>query len=104
MFTLSLHSGSMLARLRSYGPAFDYELKAENGVAEPHACAGELLANGFHVDVLRRFEPSGRGAGRWVTLFVLRIKRKDTGEVIAAPLPVGVCGYVEQWPNPSTGG
>lgn len=104
MSALSLHSGFMLARLRSYGPAFDYELKAENGVVEPHACAGELSANGYHVDVLRRFEPSGCGAGRWVTLFVLRIKRKDTGEVIAAPLPVGVCGCVEQWPNPSKGG
>ncbi len=104
MSTLTQQCAFMLARLRSYGPVFDYELKAENGVAEPHACAGELLGNGYHVDVLRRFEPSGRGAGRWVTLFVLRIKRKDTGEVIAAPLPVGVCGCVEQWPNPSTGG
>ncbi len=103
MSALTQQCAFMLARLRSYGPAFDYELKAENGVAEPHACAGELSANGYHIDFLRRFEPSGRGAGRWVTLFVLRIKRIDTGEVIAAPLPVGVSGRVEQWTAPAQG-
>lgn len=100
--TVAQQPAAMLSRLRAYGPAFEHELIAENGICNPAACAASLCADGYHIEALRRYEPQGSGKGRWVTLYLLRIKRRDTGQVIAAPASVGMGGCLEKWTDASS--
>lgn len=90
----------VLARLRSYGPAFDHELIAECLAPDPGAVVAELNAQGYHVEALRAFRPlPPAGCLGWAVLYVLRVKCARTGALIAAPVPVGAGPVLERW-NP----
>jgi len=87
----------VLARLRSYGPAFASELIAEGLTAEPAGCVAKLCAVGYHIESLRTFRTLPNGFQRWDMLFVMRVKNGDTGAVIATPLPTGSLAHIEKW-------
>ena len=95
-----LQQSLVLARLRSYGPAFDHELIAECLAPDPGTLVAELIADGYHVEALRAFRPlPPAGCRGWAVLYVLRVKCAKTGAVIAAPVPVGFGPVRERW-NP----
>ena len=94
----------MLAQLRSYGPAFDYELIASGKVRDPSDRAAELRAEGFHIEALRRYRPAHETPSGWAILYVLRVKHPDTGEVIAAPVSVGMPVPIEKWTDRTQAG
>lgn len=95
-----LQQSLVLARLRSYGPAFDHELIAECLTPEPGAVVAALNAQGYHIEALRAFRPlPPAGCLGWVLLYVLRVKCERTGAVIPAPVPVGFGPVRERW-NP----
>jgi len=87
----------VLARLRSYGPAFDRELIAECLAPDPGAVVAELNAQGYHIETLQTFRPLPTGCMGWARLYVLRVKCERTGAVIPAPVPEGFGRVVEQW-------
>jgi|GEM_PF-6146029 hypothetical protein len=88
----------MLARLRSYGPSFDYEFIAEGWSTNPAARVAELNASGHHIEALRCFRWLPNGAQGWATLFVMRVKCDKTGVVMATPVPASSYGWErERW-------
>lgn len=87
----------VLSRLRSYGPAFDFELIAEGCTANPAERVAELNAQGYHVEALRTYHERNGAPRAWAVLYVLRVKDAQTGAVIAAPVPLGVGRVLERW-------
>lgn len=87
----------VLARLRSYGPTFDYEFVGEGWSHEPSARVAELNADGHHIEALRCFRLLPYGHKGWAVLYVMRVKCPKTGAVIAAPVPLGTGPVLERW-------
>lgn len=87
----------VLSRLRSYGPAFDFELIAEGCTANPAARVAELIAQGYRVESLRTYHERNGGPRAWALLYVLRVKCAKTGVVFAAPVPLGAAPVLERW-------
>ncbi len=96
LFSIEQQQAFVLARLRSYGPAFDYELKAECYAPDPTARVAELIEQGYRIDALKSFRTLPDGALGWTLLYVLRVKRMDNGAVVSAPAGVGIYA-VERW-------
>jgi hypothetical protein len=99
---LSSHSDEqqrafVLARLRSYGPAFTHDLIAECLTPNPAVRVAELNAAGHHIEALRSFRRLPDGSEGWAVLYVLRVKCAKTGAVIAAPVPLGAGPVLERW-------
>ncbi len=87
----------VLARLRSYGPAFDDELIAECFTRDPGARVAELNAQGHHIETMRAYRLRCGGRHGWSALYVMRVKDAVTGTVLAAPVPVGHGPVLERW-------
>lgn len=87
----------VLARLRSYGPAFEHELAAECFTASPALRVSELVMDGYHIDTLRSYRRLPEGSMGWTVLYVLRVKDARTGEVMPAPVPIGHGPVLERW-------
>lgn len=87
----------VLARLRSYGPTFDYELVVEGWASDPATRVAELCAEGYHIEALRTFRRLPDGSDGWAVLYVMRVKDAKTGTVIAAPAPLGMGPALERW-------
>lgn len=87
----------VLARLRSYGPSFDFELRSEGWTPAPAARVAELCAAGYHIDALKSWRRLPDGSDGWAVLYVMWVKDAKTGAVIAAPAPLGMGPVREQW-------
>jgi hypothetical protein len=87
----------ILARLRSYGPAFDFELVAECCVHDPDARITELCTAGYHIETLRVYRLLQERGRAWSRLYVMRGLHKESGTIIPAPWPLGVGRVLERW-------
>lgn len=87
----------ILARLRSYGPAFGCELIDECRVTDPAARVKELCAEGYHIEVMRAYRAGPDGSRSWDALYAMQLKDPDTGALSWAPAPLGTSRLCEQW-------
>jgi hypothetical protein len=95
--TADLERNRVLAFLRSCGPAFDHEIVREGLSKVPQERIAELVADGYRIEILKAHRSVRFGPCATWELYVLRLKHPQSGEVIAAPPPVGSCAMLERW-------
>lgn len=100
MVDMETKKSLVLARLRSYGPAFDFELMCECFVKmeRPQLVIEKLVADGYRIDHMRCYREAAPGESRkWVSMYALRVRLVETGEVATAPSLPDAGLSVEIW-------
>lgn len=97
---LDAQKAHVLARLRAYGPAFDYQLQRECGVEVPNPAAviESLLADGYYFETLRVYRQAHSNAPvHEANLRVMFVRQLESGEVVPTPVLPGAGATDELW-------
>lgn len=97
---LDAQKAHVLARLRAYGPAFDYQLQTECGVEipDPAAVIESLIADGYYFETFSCWRQAYPNApAHEASLRVMFVRQLDSGEVVPTPVQPGAGATDELW-------